>query len=218
MTTTTPAGDWGTVDIYANRTIEYRFKLYEGDGETPLVVEATDLFRFFLWDTDGESPSDLNCNSGAASATFSASSGTFTSNNHKLDNGAAVQLSNSGGALPSAFATQTTYYVVNRTEDTFQLSATRGGSAITSGDDGTGTHTWTRGSKITVESVGVTDTTPAQVLLTLHEWDTNTLTADTVYDGQLVLVDDDDGDAAKIALVGKMVCQGSGGGELGLGG
>lgn len=52
-----------------------------------------------------------------------------------------VRLRNSGGALPTGLSTGTDYYVIVVDQDTIQLSATRGGSAVTFSDDGTGTHT-----------------------------------------------------------------------------
>jgi hypothetical protein len=69
---------------------------------------------------------------------------TITENGHSLQNGDAVRLSNSGGALPGGLALATTYYVVGRTTNTFQLAAAAGGSAIdiTSAAGG-GTHTLT---------------------------------------------------------------------------
>lgn len=220
MATTEPAANWGTIDLAAGRTTEFVFELYEGDPDVPLPVEATDLFRFFLWDTDSEAPSDLNTNSGPGSDTFTAdnATNTFTSSAaHKLDNGTAVQLSNSGGALPAELAEATTYWVIGRTSTTFQLAATRGGSAISISDDGTGTHTWTKGSTITVNTVGVAGTTPAKVTVKFHQWDTATLAVQE-YTGALVLVDDDDGDTAKECGRGVVNVLGSGGGELGLGG
>lgn len=220
MTTTTPAADWGTIEIDVGLTAAYVFTLYEGDGETPLVIEATDLLRFFLWDTDAENPSDINTNSGPASDTFTADAGTdviTSSAAHKLDNGVAVQLTTTD-TLPAGLSLLTTYYVVARTETTFQLSATRGGAAINITDAGTGTHTWTKGSRITVDTVGVPSTTPAQVTVVLDEWDTAGLTPDVEYQGLLVLIDDDDRDRAKKCGRGIVRALGVGGGQLGLGG
>jgi microcystin-dependent protein len=52
-----------------------------------------------------------------------------------------VQLTNSGGALPSGFAAATVYYVIEATTTTFKLSLTYGGSAVNGTTNGTGTHT-----------------------------------------------------------------------------
>lgn len=59
---------------------------------------------------------------------------------HNYSDGDVVTLSNSGGALPSGYSALTNYYVVNSTADTFQLSLTSGGSAVTISGDGTGNH------------------------------------------------------------------------------
>jgi hypothetical protein len=56
---------------------------------------------------------------------------------HGLLNGDQIKLVTTG-TLPSPFVVGTTYYIVNRTTDTFQLSATLGGSAITYTTAGSG--------------------------------------------------------------------------------
>ena len=50
------------------------------------------------------------------------------------------------GALPTGLAIATTYYIVNATTNTFQLSATLGGAAINTSGTQSGTHTFTTGS------------------------------------------------------------------------
>lgn len=57
---------------------------------------------------------------------------TFTRVLHGLVNGDIVNVSPStgGGLLPSPLQTDTTYYVVGATADTFQIAATSGGAAI----------------------------------------------------------------------------------------
>lgn len=72
-------------------------------------------------------------------ATFTASGATLSSTAHNLQNGQKVWVS-STGTLPTGLAAATVYFIVNRTTDTFQLSATSGGSAITTTGAGSGTH------------------------------------------------------------------------------
>lgn len=71
-----------------------------------------------------------------------ASPGVVTWNAHGLQNGDQVVLTTSG-ALPTGLTAGTTYYVVNQATNTFQLSATAGGSAITTTGTQNGTHTAT---------------------------------------------------------------------------
>ncbi len=74
-------------------------------------------------------------------ATFDNATEIWTSVTHGLIDGDIVQLTNSGGALPSGFAAATVYYVINATTTTFKLSLTRGGAEVNGTTNGTGTHT-----------------------------------------------------------------------------
>lgn len=69
-----------------------------------------------------------------------ASPGVVSWTAHGLSNGDVVKFTTTG-ALPTGLSTSTTYYVVNKTTDTFQLSATEGGSAINTSGSQSGTHT-----------------------------------------------------------------------------
>ena len=97
-----------------------------------------------------------------------ASPAIFTATAHGLSNGHTVTLE-STGTLPTGFTAGTTYYVVSKTDNTFRLSATSGGSAIAATLAGSGTHTaasanivGTIGRKITALEPGVVtgDPTP----------------------------------------------------------
>jgi len=86
-------------------------------------------------------------------AAKAASSGVFTTTHgsnlmndaaHGLVSGDCVSVA-SEATLPTGLSTSTYYYVISVTDitpDTFQLSLTPGGSAVTFSDDGTGDHTW----------------------------------------------------------------------------
>lgn len=68
-------------------------------------------------------------------ATFLAATDVFTVPAHGYSNDDRVVVYPiQGGSLPTGFTAGTLYYVVNASTDTFQLSATSGGSAITSSD------------------------------------------------------------------------------------
>lgn len=77
------------------------------------------------------------------SHTFTADAGTdtFTSAAHGLTNGDIIYVA-STVSLPTGLSINTKYYVVNKATSTFQLSATKGGSAIDISSAGTGTLTW----------------------------------------------------------------------------
>lgn len=69
-------------------------------------------------------------------ANFAAATDVFTSFAHGFSNGDRVLLQDTRGAgLPTGFDENTLYYVVATATDTFQLSATLGGSAITATTD-----------------------------------------------------------------------------------
>ncbi len=74
-----------------------------------------------------------NCTTGIQSTSqISTVNGNFTAIGHTLQNGALVKMHIFGqlGYVPGGFTNDNNYYVVNRTANTFQLSATNGGSAI----------------------------------------------------------------------------------------
>lgn len=79
------------------------------------------------------------------SSTFTvtiAAPGVVTWTAHGLQNGAAVVLSTTG-ALPTGLVAATTYYVVNRATNTFELSLTKGGASITTTGTQSGVQTVT---------------------------------------------------------------------------
>lgn len=80
-----------------------------------------------------------------ATVAFTADAGTdlLTSASHGLADHDIVYVS-STGALPGGLATRTRYFVVSSLTNTFQLAATRGGSAIDITGAGTGTHSFRR--------------------------------------------------------------------------
>ncbi len=73
------------------------------------------------------------------SATYNHTTGTWTKSAHGLYDGNAVTLTTTS-ALPTGYSVNTTYYVINSATNTFKLSATKGGAAVTAAtDSGTGT-------------------------------------------------------------------------------
>jgi len=68
---------------------------------------------------------------------------TLTSNSHAFTNGDRVRVASTGGSTPGGLAAGTTFFVVGSTTDTFQLSATLGGSPVDIVNTGSGTITVT---------------------------------------------------------------------------
>lgn len=81
---------------------------------------------------------------GIKTANFTAAAATdlITSNAHGLKSRDMVVLTTTD-TLPAGLATNTVYYVINETTNTFQLSAQKDGSPVNITDAGTGTHTFT---------------------------------------------------------------------------
>ena len=69
-----------------------------------------------------------------------ATPGVVTDTAHGFVNGQPIQLSTTG-ALPTGLSVATTYYVVNKAANTYELAATVGGASIATTSAGSGTHT-----------------------------------------------------------------------------
>lgn len=76
-------------------------------------------------------------------ATFTISGDTLTSTAHGLVNGDTVKLI-AATTIPTGLSTTVVYYVVEKDTNTFKVSLTNGGSAVTASDSGAGTLTWYR--------------------------------------------------------------------------
>lgn len=117
--------------------------LTEADGITTRIVEQA--FQVFLDGVEVTTGWKISNVSGKLSFTkkvFTADSSTnvFTSTAHGLADGNEIKLENSGGALPAPLAAGTSYFVRDKTTNTFKLAATLGGSAIDITTNGTGTN------------------------------------------------------------------------------
>ncbi len=75
---------------------------------------------------------------------YTVNTGTdfITATGQNLANGTAVVFTNSGGACPAGITAGTTYYVINKTTNTFQISTSVGGSNVDITDAGSGTNTF----------------------------------------------------------------------------
>ena len=122
-------GDWRGWALYADYGDGY-VKIAEGDIPAIMGTATTVLGTV----ADPTVFDSVN--------TFTADSTTdiLTEVGSVLANGNSVQVSNSGGALPAPLVAGTTYFVRDKTGDTFKLAATSGGAAINLTTNGTGTN------------------------------------------------------------------------------
>lgn len=119
-----------------------------GYGETPTSTQLTDTLRCihgglrmfygahrwtFLTQTDTITTGDEKV------FTSSFATSTFTSASHGYSNNTSVRVRSSANDLPASLSSSTTYYICNAALNTFKLSLTSGGSAVTISDDGSGT-------------------------------------------------------------------------------
>lgn len=81
-------------------------------------------------------------------AVFTVSGDTFTSTAHGLSNGETIKVIGAT-TLAAGLSTTIVYYVVSKAANTFKVSLTNGGTAITTTDGGTGNQTWYRCSLYT---------------------------------------------------------------------
>lgn len=126
----------------------------------PFGAAANAVYDLFVWSNSG-TPTLTRGDYWQQTATVTntnASPAVFTHTAHGLIAGAPVRLAVSGGSLSPNFAAGTTYYVVNPTTNTYDLSATVGGSAINAGGASSGTITATEGIGV----VSTTTNTPAR--------------------------------------------------------
>lgn len=129
--------------------------LYEADGVTPRVIPSVDaaangIPAFTVYLDSGSGPVStssytIDNTTGTlvlTPKTLTADSSTdfITITAHGFSNGNEIKLENSGGGLPAPFVSGTSYFVRDKTTNTFKLAATLGGSAIDITTNGTGTN------------------------------------------------------------------------------
>lgn len=87
--------------------------------------------------------------------TANSSSDLLSVTGHDFVNGVRVQVSNTGGSLPGGLSAGVTYYVIGVSGNDFQLSATKGGSAINLTSNGSGTNTVTEQTPDATDAIDV---------------------------------------------------------------
>jgi len=112
-------GDYGAAVSqkgYDVKTCDDRFLVYSSAFQT--------LKIFNVYSVSVTLPAD------SGEFTASASTDYFTHTNHKLQNGDMIEFNDWGDGLPSPIVEGVIYYVVSRTDNTFKVSLTLGGSAV----------------------------------------------------------------------------------------
>lgn len=84
--------------------------------------------------------------------TFDNTTNTINCTGHGLSNDTSIRLSTTN-TLPAEFRDDHFYWIVNKTDNTFQLSRTEGGGVYAFTDDGTGTHYFSLGEYKEVSEV-----------------------------------------------------------------
>ncbi|MEE4381056.1 MAG: hypothetical protein V2J02_03590, partial [Pseudomonadales bacterium] len=128
---------WDTFELVAE---EFRFTTTDagGDGTNPnrpldIVTDTANVNLRDSYNANYPDPEDLRQTIGSVDA----GTDTITLNGHGLQDDARVVFF--GADLPAPLVEGTTYFVINATANTFQVSATQGGAAIDLTDAGSGT-------------------------------------------------------------------------------
>jgi hypothetical protein len=145
-------------------------RITSGSGSVALFESGTLYLTYkapngwALQQINPDSPDDTGVNFGLKQEVlftvgYSHITGLWTKNNHGLYDGNAVTLG-STATLPSGYSSNTTYYVINSTTNTFKLSATKGGAAVTAAtNSGTGTiSAYSNSGQVTYSSSNITGT------------------------------------------------------------
>lgn len=108
-------------------------------GEVNVKSTSGDTAQLTAWLEHGGQTIDVGTNGGTVFT--AAASDVCTSTAHGLSNGDVLLLTTSN-TLPAGLSASTPYYVIDRTDDTFKLSASSGGAAVDITGTGTGVHKW----------------------------------------------------------------------------
>jgi hypothetical protein len=160
-----------TALLLANKTIDY----------TQLYIELLSSSASFT--ASHTAKESVDTGSTATVTITIATPGVVTHTAHGFSNGQAVAFTTSG-ALPSGLASGTWYYLVNVATNTYQVSATLGGSAINTTGSQSGVHTAHYSGTKEVYGNGWA---PGGVLLTTVAWSAAALDSGTTNDAKLTL-------------------------------
>ena len=105
-----------------------------------LVAWRNDIAGTATWSSSDSTGSNPSFAAGVGIFRAAAGTGTITKTAHGLVNGQVVYFTTTG-ALLTGITAGTHYYVVSASTDTFKISASEGGSAITFSGSQSGVHT-----------------------------------------------------------------------------
>ncbi|MCC7197478.1 DUF2341 domain-containing protein, partial [Candidatus Peregrinibacteria bacterium] len=137
---------WGTLTATAPATIASGGSMV-GVGGALYALRGNNTNTFYKFTitvpSTGEGTWSTIANMQIPSTTYTPDFTTdiFTSVGHGLYNGARITIATTG-TVPGGLGAGTSYFVINKTTDTFQISTTQGGSAINFSSNGTGTQTY----------------------------------------------------------------------------
>ena len=128
-------------------SVSHRGALVSRSADVTGDFSATQMIN---WDVESYDTDNIHGISSTATITI-ASPGVVTWNNHGMPDNTPITLTTTG-ALPTGLTAGTVYYTRSVTTNTFQLSATAGGSSINTSGSQSGTHTVTDNSALVVPS------------------------------------------------------------------
>lgn len=157
------AGGWGSGSwgVTASTSTYVSLQLWNQYNYGEDLIFGPRGGALYYWDASvGTQP--VACTISIASPGVVTLLGSYT-----FSNGMAIRLKTTG-ALPTGLSVGTTYFVVNATPTTFQLSATFGGAAITTSGTQSGTH-YVDCRGVPLRDIGDAETPTVQNFLTISD-------------------------------------------------
>lgn len=169
-----PSGSYAQTIVDACQSVSEAGVTFVGDGTPTDLTFAIDAATFDGTLRISRLTTNITGNQGAVTSISNASPCVVTMAEAPGYASGQPVLFTTTGALPAPLAVDTTYYVINPSGTTFQLSATVGGAAINTTNAGSGTHRCHLMSGLMIEAVSAgTNNTPTGQLIKI----TDTFTA-----------------------------------------
>jgi len=123
------AGAWGSGAWGVGPTIKNNLQIWNAYNFGQNLLFGPRGGGIYYWTAPTLSNPGVLLNSTGGTVTITIASPAVITSSVNLPNGSSIQLGTTG-ALPSGLSTNTTYYVINVSGTTFNLSLTQGGAAI----------------------------------------------------------------------------------------